>query len=88
MKIPCEECIVLAICRQKTDFKCDILYDFMNKNIEYENGKVVNGSQSYKIWCEINKYFQRADTEISFYGETHFGPKYCVLSLDEEKKRL
>ena len=75
MKIPCEECIVYAACKQKLEFECSILFNFMEENIEYDDdNKVVKGSPSAQIWIDLNKQFQRE------YGEIRVTKSGCMVA--------
>ena len=85
--IPCIECICLAICKQKMDFKCSILYDFMDDNIRYDmNDKVVNGSPSYYIWKEVHEIFQKEEYEVRFCKKG-MGINYTITSKNDERDR-
>ena len=82
MKTPCDNCIVLAACKQKTEFKCDILFNFMEKSIVYnEHDKVVKGSPSDMIWETLNSHFQREEEDIEFYGkDPNLTGNYKIMS--------
>ena len=85
--IPCTECICLAVCKQKIEFKCSILYDFMDENIEYDDDeKVVKGSPSSKIWEEVHEIFQKEDNGVSFCKEG-MRVGYTVISKKHERRK-
>lgn len=54
MKCPCEECICLAICKQKSEIKCKILYDFVcNSDTKF---KGFNSGVGLSVYDVFNKY--------------------------------
>ena len=62
--IPCNLCLVLSACKNKEIIVCEILYGYMEKNIEYDDepdGKLIHGRD---IWDEIDDMFQKEDERI------------------------
>ena len=48
-KCPCEECVLLAICRGQTQIYCEILIEMFN-DIDYQNDEIAK-----EIWDTIHK---------------------------------
>jgi len=90
--IPCYECILLAICKQKDGVECDILAKHLVEHIEYNQGG--NISKGFKTWIQLRDVFERYDDQIFITGDSIntfyvVGPtdvKACIRSYYEKKR--
>ena len=73
-KCPCEECIVLAICYQKEEIKCEQLYNFICH-------VGATGFRGYKEGRRkaLYKIFKR------YVNITSFGRRVVVLTRDRDR---
>jgi len=54
MKIPCKECILLAICRCKEEIKCDKFYDYsVDISPRYTNDILINPLTIDDYWTHL-----------------------------------
>lgn len=65
--IPCKECLVLPICKQKVWIDCILLFNYMKVNTTYETGeagKRIKNRKGNKAWNEVNKLFRREEEAV------------------------
>lgn len=66
MNMPCEECIALVMCRNKTQIECKSLTDYSQRL-----WKRYNGLRYKKLWQEINRVLP--NMKVVKYGPRGFG---------------
>ena len=68
INIPCNECLVLAICKHKDKLVCQLLYDYMDIHLCTNKGKRVGmkqyGKDKNKIWNQIAHQFRKDDQDM------------------------
>ena len=69
-EIPCKDCLVLAACKSKSVIICDLIYDYMEINVHYTDGKMNRTNSAIIAWMWLEELFQRKDQGIRFIGRT------------------
>jgi hypothetical protein len=85
--IPCKECLVLAACKSKKQILCNILYQFMDNNINYEDrsGEMIYTECANSAWEQIEELFQKSDTDISLVTGGR-NPEYLIESIVKKER--
>lgn len=74
MIIPCGACITLAVCKAKTQIKCEIVYEALRQEVKFDREKSRLGSISEELRNQINLHFPNVQTitgdiqKITFKG--------------------
>jgi hypothetical protein len=72
-KCPCEECLVFAICNQKTEIDCEILYRFIcnTGNGKFEGFKQGVGIPVFNLFNKyiMGTYYISYSIHLTEYGE-------------------
>jgi len=62
-EIPCKDCLILPVCKNKESIICEYLYDFMEENASYtKGGKFIQDKKGIQAWSQINELFKKGTT--------------------------
>ena len=66
--IPCNECLVLAVCKHKITLKCELLYDYMDecldKQLGYKAGIKQYNKARGRVWEQLIHHFRKVDEDV------------------------
>ena len=87
--IPCKDCLVLAICKSKDHVECDLLYEYMYNNIEYDDtpggGFMIPTDEGLRVWAEVESYFQREFLQVTVCSDVPTRPGFYAVSSKDLK---
>lgn len=91
--IPCKDCLVLGVCKNKIRICCDLLYRYMEENTSYSDepdGKLIHDGKGPKAWREVESFFEKSYGVVVIRQEKgrHGSQTYTIepKSLSDEIK--